>query len=100
MLNPIEKFKSSILHLNMDWNHWNTESYFQACKDVNKKNLYGNWNCQSLVTENPNEHVNVIRVSDIDVKTIFTEMGVSGIWQHQLLLLKNWQLLSIFWQQM
>ena len=22
MLNPIEKFKSSILHLNRDWNHW------------------------------------------------------------------------------
>ncbi len=36
-------------------------------------------NCQSLVTENPNEHVNVIRVSDIDVKTMFTEMGVSGM---------------------
>ncbi len=23
MLNPIEKFKVAILHLNRDWNHWN-----------------------------------------------------------------------------
>ncbi len=22
MLNPIEKFKCSIIHLNRDWNHW------------------------------------------------------------------------------
>ncbi len=36
MLNPVEKFKVAILHLNRDWNH---RFYYRRQKDCNPTNM-------------------------------------------------------------